>query len=249
MSKYKFLDGKVALITGCSRGIGKSILKSFASNGADIWACTRKQSDEFNTFLDHLRNESGVKINTLHFDLSSETEIKENLKQLYTGNQRVDILVNNAGISHGGFIQMTSLNQIKSVFEINFFSQILITQIVAKIMLRQKKGCIINIASVAGLDANMGNIAYGSSKAALIYATKTMAKEFAPFIRVNAIAPGLTETAMAEEMEKNAMDNMVRSSSLKRLADPAEIAEVALFLASDQSSFINGQIIRVDGGI
>lgn len=249
MSKSKFLDGKVALITGCNRGIGKSILKSFALNGAAIWACTRKQSDEYNTYLDNLRNESGVRINTLNFDLSSETEIRENLKQLYSGNQRVDILVNNAGISHGGFIQMTSLNQIKSVFEINFFSQILITQIIAKIMLRQKKGSIINIASVAGLDANVGNIAYGSSKAALIYATKTMAKEFAPFIRVNAIAPGLTETEMAKEMEKNAMENMVRSSSMNRLADPAEIAEVALFLASDQSSFINGQIIRVDGGI
>lgn len=247
--KSKYLDGKVALITGCNRGIGKSILESFASNGADIWACTRKQSDEFNTFLGHLRSEYGVKINTLNFDLLNEPEIKEKLKQLYTSNQKIDILVNNAGISHGGFTQMTSLNQIKSVFEINFFSQILITQIVAKIMLRQKKGSIINMASVAGIDANPGNIAYGSSKAALIYATKTMAKEFAPFVRVNAIAPGLTETEMVGEMEKNARDNMVRSGAMKRLADPAEIAEVALFLASDQSSFVNGQIIRVDGGM
>ena len=247
--KSKILDGKTALITGCNRGIGKSILKSFASNGADIWACTRKQSDEFNTFLDHLRSECGVKINTLNFDLLNESEIKEKLKQLYTSNLKIDILVNNAGISHGGFVQMTSMNQIKSVFEINFFSQILIIQIIAKIMLRQKKGSIINIASVAGIDANPGNIAYGSSKAALIYATKTMAKEFAPFVRVNAIAPGLTETEMAGEMEKNARENMVSSSAMKRMADPAEIAEVALFLASDQSSFVNGQIIRVDGGM
>lgn len=247
--KSRILEGKTALITGCNRGIGKSILKLFASNGADIWACTRKQSDEFSDFLNLLRREYKIKIETLYFDFINEFEIKDQLKQLYTTNHRIDILVNNAGKSHGGLIQMTSLSQIKNVFEINFFSHILVSQIVAKIMLKHKSGSIINIVSIAGIDPNSGNIAYGSSKAALIYATKIMAKEFAPFVRVNAIAPGLTETAMADEMEKNAKENMILSSAMKRLADPDEIANVALFLASDQSSFVNGQIIRVDGGI
>lgn len=104
--KSRILEGKTALITGCNRGIGKSILKLFASNGADIWACTRKQSDEFSDFLNLLRREYKIKIETLYFDFINEFEIKDQLKQLYTTNHRIDILVNNAGKSHGGLIQM-----------------------------------------------------------------------------------------------------------------------------------------------
>jgi 3-oxoacyl-[acyl-carrier protein] reductase len=145
---------------------------------------------------------------------------------------------------------MTPISKIKEVFEINFFSQLLIIQYVSKLMMKQKSGSIVNMASIVGLDGYPGYTAYGSSKAALIYATKTLARELAPYnVRINAIAPGLTETDMAMQMEGKAKDKMVNDSAMKRLAKPEEIANMALFLASDLSSFVNGQVMRVDGGM
>jgi 3-oxoacyl-[acyl-carrier protein] reductase len=250
MSNCRLLSGKVALITGCSRGIGKTILENFALNGATIWACARKETKEFDQFLNALKLKYDVPIYPVYFDLTNESEVKEQMKQLVINNIRIDILINNAGVAHGGYFQLTSINQIRQVFEINFFSQLLITQYIAKIMIKQKCGSIINMASVAGIDANMGNSAYGSSKAALIYYTKTIAKEYAQYnIRVNAVAPGLTETDMADNMEKKAREAMISSSAMNRLAQPTEIADVVLFLASGLSSFVTGQVIRVDGGI
>ncbi len=250
MLSSNLLEGKTALITGCNRGIGKVMLETFAMNGASIWACARKETPEFTTFLNETASKYKVTIRALYFELTSEQEIKDALKVLVTEKCKIDILVNNAGIAHGGFLQMTSLSTIKDVFEINFFSQLLIIQIVSKLMMRNKAGSIINMSSIAGLDAYPGYSAYGSSKAALIYATKTLAKELAPFnIRINAVAPGLTETDMATQMEDKAKDIMVGDSAMKRLAQPHEIANMALFLASDLSSFVNGQVMRVDGGM
>jgi 3-oxoacyl-[acyl-carrier protein] reductase len=249
MSTSDLLKGKVALITGCNRGIGKAIMETFAQNGADIWACTRKQTNEFDELLQELRTKYSNRITPLYFDLADESAIKETLNPLLLAKERIDILVNNAGVAHGSFFQMTSISKMKELFEINFFSQLLVTQIVAKLMMRQKSGSIINLASIAGIDGNPGYVSYGSGKAALIYATKSIAKEFAPNnVRVNAIAPGLTETAMADQMEEKAKTLMINSSAMNRLAQPQEIANTALFLASDLSQFITGQVIRVDGG-
>ena len=246
----KLLANKTVLITGCNRGIGKTILEIFAMNGANIWACARSESPEFQNFIDDISKKYGISAQALYFDLTNENEIKASLKTLISDKCKIDILINNAGVAHGGFLQMTTLKTIREVFEINFFSQLHIIQIVSKLMMKQKKGCIVNLASVAGLDSYPGYIAYGSSKAALIYATKTLAKEFAPYnIRINAIAPGLTETDMATQMEEKAKGIMVGNSAMKRLAKPDEIANMALFLASDLSSFVNGQVLRVDGGM
>lgn len=249
MSTSNLLKGKVALITGCNRGIGKAIMETFAQNGADVWACARKQTDEFEQLLEGLRTKYHVRVTALYFDLADESAIKEALNPLLLAKERIDILVNNAGVAHGSFFQMTSLSKIKEVFEINFFSQLLVTQILAKLMMKQKSGSIINLASIAGIDGNPGYVSYGSSKAALIYATKSIAKELATNnVRVNAIAPGLTETGMADQMEEKAKTLMINNSAMNRLAQPQEIANTALFLASDLSQFITGQVIRVDGG-
>ena len=250
MSASDLLKSKVALITGCNRGIGKAITETFAQNGADIWACARKETIEFNIFLNEIRAKYAVKINALYFDLADEIAVKEAMSQLLTQKERVDVLVNNAGVAHGSFFQMTSIHKIKEVFEINFFSQLLITQYVAKLMMKQKSGSIINLASIAGIDGDAGYAAYGSSKAALLFATKTLSKEYAAFnIRVNAIAPGLTETDMAGLMEEKAKAQMIQASAMNRMATPQEIANTALFLASDLSEFVTGQTIRVDGGM
>jgi 3-oxoacyl-[acyl-carrier protein] reductase len=144
---------------------------------------------------------------------------------------------------------MTSVNTIREIFEINFFSVLEFSQAVIRLMQKKRNGSIINMASLSGLDLKSGNIAYGVSKAALIAATKTLAAELGALgIRVNAIAPGLTDTDMADLMEEQARRNMVENTSLKRLARTKEIADVAVFLASDMASFVTGHVLCADGG-
>lgn len=250
MSASNLLKDKVALVTGCNRGIGKAILETFAQNGAGVWACARKETAGFTSFMEALRSKYNAKISPLYFDLSDEASVKEQLTPLVINKEKIDVLVNNAGIAHGNFFQMTPLHTIKEVFEINFFSQLLVTQLIARIMLKQKSGSIINMVSVAGIDGDAGYAAYGSSKAALLFATKTLSKEYASYqVRVNAIAPALTDTDMAGLMEEKAKAHAIDSSAMNRMATPQEIADTALFLASDLSSFITGQVIRVDGGM
>jgi 3-oxoacyl-[acyl-carrier protein] reductase len=144
---------------------------------------------------------------------------------------------------------MTPISDIKQVFNINYFSQVLITQQVVRRMIRKGSGKRINISSISGLDAKPGNVAYGASKAALIAFTRTLSAELSSYgIKVNCIAPGLIETKMATLMEDKAMKLMIEESGVGRLAKPMEISNIALFLSSGQSDFINGQTLRVDGG-
>lgn len=190
------------------------------------------------------------RITCVYFDLTDEQSIKAAVKQFMKDKVKIDILVNNAGIAHGGLLQMTSMKEVRSVFEVNFFAALQMTQLVSRMMGRMGGGSIVNIASISGLDLEAGNCAYGTSKAALIALTKTAAKELAPLnIRVNAIAPGLTDTAMAQLMEEKAGEAMVRQTAFNRLAKPEEIADAVVYLASGKSSFITGQVLRVDGGM
>ena len=144
---------------------------------------------------------------------------------------------------------MTAISKIREVFDINLFSHMELTQLFLRYMIKNGGGSIINVASITGEDLNIGNCAYGVSKAAMIAFTKTLAAETASLgVRVNAVSPGLTETDMAAQMEENASKRMISESAMKRLAKPEEVAKMILFLATDNASFINGQIIRVDGG-
>ena len=144
---------------------------------------------------------------------------------------------------------MTPVSIVRGVFDVNFFAQLELTQLILRRMTRQKSGAIVNIGSIAGLDLSAGNIAYGASKAALMACTQTLAAEVGSLgVRVNAVAPGLTDTAMATQMEKRAETRMIENSAMRRLATVEEIAQVVLFLASDAASFVNGQVIPVNGG-
>ena len=244
------LEKKTAVITGCNRGIGKATLETFAENGADIFACVRKKSDEFTDVITKLAVKTGVSITPVYFDFAESEQIKVGIKTIISSKKQIDILVNNAGVASGAFFQMTSLQDLKQIFEINFFSQILFTQGISRYMSRFKTGSIINIASTAGLIGDAGTTSYGSSKAALIFATKTMATELGvKNIRVNAIAPSITKTDMFDQMDEKARNKLIESSALKRPAEAVEVANVALFLASNLSSFITGQVLRVDGGL
>lgn len=244
------MENKTVLITGCNRGIGKEAVRLFAEHGYNLICCIRKENDDFSTFVSELKGIYGIETDILYFDMTDEDSIKEALKPLLKERRPIDVLINNAGIATGGFLQMTSLKQLKEVFQINYFSHVLITQLITKLMMRQKRGCVINMGSVAGLDNFAGYTAYGASKAAMMSFTRTIARELAPYnIRVNAIAPGLTDTGMAGQMEEKAWKEMVERTDMNRLGKPCEIAQMMLFLASDEASFVTGQVYRVDGGM
>jgi len=245
------LKNKNTVITGCNRGIGKEIIKVFAENGANIWACVRRESGTFSKYINNLEQKHSVSINPVYFDLSDEEQIKTGVKTIKETKEPVDILVNNAGAIFTALFQMTSMQKLKEMFEINYFSQMLLTQYISRIMMRQKSGSIINISSSAALEGNEGRAAYASAKAAMITSTKVLAKELAPYnIRVNAVAPGLTQTEMMESSTpEDALKETLNRICMKRVGQPEEIANSVLFLASDLSSYMTSQVLRVDGGM
>lgn len=243
------LKGKNVVITGARRGIGLATVKAMAKEGANVWACARKKDIEFEIQLQKLAEEFQIWIKPVYFDLCDDAAIKEAVSEMAREKNPINILVNNAGIAHNGTLGMTSIDQIRQVFSVNFFSQLLLIQLISKLMIRQKQGSIINIASVGGLEANPGYIAYGSSKAAIVWATKSLAKEYAPYhIRVNAVAPGLTDTEMGYYRQENELQKVLDRTPMKRMAKPEEIADSIVYLASEKSSYITGHVLVVDGG-
>lgn len=245
------IKGKTAVITGCNRGIGKALLEVFAKNGANVWACVRKPNVDFTEYVEGMVAETGVKIRPVYFDLQDSEQIKEGVKTIRSAKEPIDILVNNAGVIHTALFQMTPIDKMREMFELNLFSQMLLTQQISKIMMRQKSGNIINLSSSAAIEANEGRTAYAASKSALITSTQVLSKELAGCgIRVNAIAPGLTQTdMMVESTPEDILANTLQRISMKRVGRPEEIANTALFLASDLSSYMTGQVLRVDGGM
>lgn len=244
------LGNKNAVITGCNRGIGKAIMTIFAENGANIWACVRKPSDEFEAYIKELSARCDNEIWPVYFDLKDNEQIKSAAKTIMSAKKPVDVLVNNAGITYNALFQMSTVDKMKEVFDINFFSQMIFTQFMVKLMLRKKSGSVINIASSAAIDGNAGRSIYGASKAAIICATKAMSVELGENgIRVNVIAPGITQTEMLSSMTEEVIQDTLQQSHLKRAGGPDEIAKASLFLASDMSSYVTGQVLRVDGGL
>tara|TARA_B100000780_G_scaffold80904_1_gene55155 strand:+ start:3046 stop:3789 length:744 start_codon:yes stop_codon:yes gene_type:complete len=245
------LDNKTVVLTGSNRGIGKKILEVFSLNGAKVFACVRENNDSFKSYVDQLEKKTKNKIIIIKLDLSNEEEIKNAANEIISSKVPIDILINNAGIIHNSIFQMTSIKKFKEIFDINFFSQVLFTQYILKSMVKNKKGSIVNISSTSGIDSNAGRSAYSASKAALISQSKALSRELGIHnIRVNTIAPGLTDTDMMKNnTTKNVIENVLENVSLKRLADPEEIANAVLLLSSDLSSYITGQTIRVDGGM
>lgn len=244
------LKGKNVLITGTNRGIGKAMLHVFAENNANIWAHARKKTQEFIDLIGEISTVNNVEIRPLFFDLINYDAMKSIIKEIRISKIPIDALINNAGITYNALFQMSTEENLRQQFEVNFFSVFMLTQHISRLMVRQKVGSIINIASSAGIDGNPGKSVYGASKAAIISMTKSIAAELGETgIRANCIAPGITETDMMLTMPESVVLETIASSDLHRIGEPHEIADAAVFLASDLSSYITGQVIRVDGGI
>lgn len=244
------LKNKLAFITGANGGIGTSILKKFSENGANIIACARKKNEEFEKKISDISKNYKNKITPVYFDLLNEKEIDQGILKINQLFDKIDIIVNNAGINQVSLFQMTPVEKIKEIFNVNFFSQLYLTQKLIKSMIKNKKGSIINISSNAAEECDVGRAGYASSKAALVAFTKVLSKEVGNFnIRVNAVAPGLTKTNMMEkDMSKKIIEETINKVPLKRPANPDEISNVVLFLASDLSSYISGEVVSVTGG-
>ena len=241
------LSGKTALITGATRGIGEGIAEKFASEGADI-AFTYRSSSERAKALEQQLAEKGVKAQSYQSDAGSFEEAETLVKQILEDFEKVDIVVNNAGITKDNLILRMTEEQWDEVIQINLKSVFNITKNVIKPMIKQKAGSIINISSVVGVSGNGGQSNYAASKAGVIGFSKSIAKELGSRnIRCNVIAPGFIETDMTEKLDDKTRKKYAEDIALKRLGSVEEIANAALFFASDLSSYITGQTLSVCG--
>ncbi len=240
------LENKVALVTGASRGIGKAISLALAKEGADLALIDLGNMDEVAQEVTAL----GRQVFCFQADISQEEQVKSAVDAILDKLKRVDILINNAGVTRDNLLLRMSVEEWETVININLKGAFLCTKAVSRVMLKQKSGRIVNIASVIGLMGNAGQANYAASKAGLIGFTKSCAKELASRqITVNAIAPGFIETQMTKGMSEDVRKALLELIPQKRLGQPEDVAKAVVFLASDDAAYITGEVVRVDGGM
>lgn len=247
MTKTKLLNNKTCLITGTSQGIGKAIAERFAQEGAIVYA-NSLETENIDQWASGLSKKENTPVIPLYFDVTDYAAAKNAIMRIKKEQNQIDVLVNNAGIGIHEALGMITIDNLKKTFEVNVFALLNMLQLVSRIMIRQKAGSVINISSMVGLHGNPGQLSYAASKGAVITLTRSAAKELAnKNIRVNSIAPGLTNTEMFRKAEYKNMENRINRIGMGRLAKPEEIADACVFLGSDLSVYISGQTIGVDG--
>ena len=242
------LTGKVCIVTGGSRGIGKAISQVFARNGATVYAvATRGGSVE--EWSAEFNNGVSGEVRPLYFDISDERATRDGIMQIKRACGHIDGLVNNAGVEFNELIGMISRDNMEKMFSVNVYGTINMLQMVSRIMGRQETGgSIVNITSMTALRGNKGQLVYSATKGAVISLTKSAAKELAEKkIRVNAIAPGLTNTDMMKQADPEKLQSRINNICMGRLAEPEDIAKACLFMVSDLSTYVSGQVLAVDG--
>lgn len=245
----KLLEGKVVIITGASRGIGKGIAEVFAKNGANV-AFTYSSSAASALELENELNALGVKSKGYQSNAANFDESQKLVEDVLADFGTVDILINNAGVTKDNLLMRMSEEDYDKVIEINLKSVFNMTKAVQKTMLKNRKGSIINMSSVVGVKGNAGQANYAASKAGMIGFTKSIALELGSRnIRCNAIAPGFIETEMTAKLNEDVVKGWRESIPLKRGGSPEDVANVCVFLASDMSAYVTGQVINVDGGM
>ncbi len=245
----KLLEGKVAIITGASRGIGSGIAKVFAEQGADV-AFTYSSSVESAMALENELNALGIKSKGYKSNAADFNEAQKLVDDVMVDFGNIDILINNAGITKDNLLMRMSEEDFDAVININLKSVFNMTKAVQKIMLKNRKGSIVNMSSVVGVKGNAGQANYAASKAGMNGFTKSIALELGSRnIRCNAIAPGFIETEMTAKLNEDVVKGWREAIPLKRGGTPEDVANVCVFLASDMSAYVTGQVINVDGGM
>ena len=235
------------MVTGASRGIGRAIAERFAQEGAVVYANAR-QKGVLDEWADEVSNTCPGVIIPQYYDVTFNEECKAAIIKVRKEQQKLDILVNNAGVMSNGLLASITREMLNELFSTNVFAPVFMMQLASRMMIRQKAGSIINIASIVGERGNRGQIAYSATKGAVIALTKSAAKELAPYnIRVNAVAPGLTNTDALDLVNTNQIDGRISGIGLGRVAEPVDIANACVFLASDLSSYMSGDILDVNG--
>jgi 3-oxoacyl-[acyl-carrier protein] reductase len=245
----KLLESKVAIITGGSRGIGKSICETFAQNGCNI-AFTYNNSKDSAEALAKELNSSGIKAKAFKSDASNFDDATKLVEDVLNDFGKIDILVNNAGIKKDNLLMRMEKSDFDSVINTNLSSVFNLTKASIKTFLKQRNGSIVNISSVVGVKGNAGQSNYSASKAGIIGFSKSIALELGSRnIRSNVIAPGFIETDMTDSLSEDVINSWKESIPLKRGGNPSDVGNACVFLASDLSSYITGQVLHVDGGM
>lgn len=240
---------KVAMVTGATRGIGKQIALTLANEGYNIVLNYRTENDELKQLKNEIESKS-VKCLTVQGDVTNFEDCKQMIESAIKEFGKVDVLVNNAGITKDMLLARMKEEDFKQVIDVNLVGTFNMTKNVISYMMKARNGRIINISSVVGIAGNAGQTNYSASKAGIIGLTKSLAKEVASRnILVNAVAPGFIETNMTDVLKQEVKDEIAKNIPLKRMGTPQDVANVVKFLASEDSSYITGQVISVDGGM
>ena len=241
---------KVALVTGAARGIGKEIVYTLAENGYDVSINYRTKTTEIEQMKEELESKYKIKCALVQGDVASFEDTEKMVNETVEALGKIDVLVNNAGITKDGLLMRMSKEDFESVIDVNLVGTFNVTKNVIPLMIKQKSGRIINISSVVGVSGNAGQTNYSASKAGIIGFTKSLAKEVSSRnILVNAVAPGFIATDMTAILSDGVKENINNQIPLKRMGTAKDIANVVKFLSSDESSYITGQVINVDGGM
>ncbi len=243
------LTGKKALVTGSSRGIGRKIVETFLSEGAEVWGLCSHSSDA-EAELDAFASSHTAKFHEICADAGNALQLSETVKAALADAGGFDVLVNNAGITKDGLSFRMKLEDWQKVLDVNLTAVFVASQIVSNDMIHKKSGSIINMSSIVGIHGGAGQVNYSASKAGLIGYTKSLAKEVGMRgVRVNAVAPGYIETDMTKAVNEKAREAWLEQIPLKRPGQTSDVANAVLFLASDMSAYITGQVLGVDGGL